>query len=92
MGKELGRCEAKIAAPKHGGREAVHDGLCLHVKIAEHFIGSPPPDHAETIAVDAGAVKRHSAADPSGPDRDVREGVGRVGMEVEDGADAGRDI
>ncbi len=47
---------------------------------------------AEGWEPEAGAEKRHSAAGPSGPDRDVHEGVGRVKMEVEDGADAGRDI
>ena len=93
-GKKLVLCrrQAEIAAPKHGGRQAVHDWLSLHMEVAEQFIGPPPPDHAEAITVDAGAEKCHSAACPSGSDRDISEGVGRIGMEVEDGTDTCCDV
>jgi hypothetical protein len=62
------------------------------MKVAEHFIGPPLPDHAEAIAVDAGAEEGHGAAGPGGWDRDINEGVGGIGMEVENGTDTCRDV
>ena len=79
------RRKAKIAAPKHGGREAVHDGLRLDVKVSEHFVRSPTSDHAQAVAVNARAEQRHGAARTGGADRDVAQRIRRVGMEMEDG-------
>ena len=91
-GEKLCRRKAKVAAPKHGGREAVHDRLRLHMEIAKHFVGSPAANHAQPVAVDAGAKKRHGAASASGADGHVDEGVRGVGVEVENRANASSDI
>lgn len=45
-GGKLGRRKAEIAAVEHGGCEAVHDGVGLHMEVAEHFVGFPPADHS----------------------------------------------
>ena len=78
----LGRREAEIAASEHGGREAVHDRVSLNVKVTEHFVGFPTSDHAEDVAIDAGAQKGHGAAGPGGADGHVGQSVGRVGVEM----------
>ena len=85
--------EAEIASPEHGGGEARHNGLRLHVQVTVHFVRSPVTDQSDTVAVNACAQQCHGAARASGADGDISLGVhGVVGVEMENGSGALRQI
>lgn len=64
-GGELSRrAELEGAAAKHGGGQASHNRLSLHVQVSVHFVGPPAADEANAVAVDACAQERHGAAGP----------------------------
>ena len=64
VGKLSRRAELEGAAAEHGGGQAGHNRLSLHVQVAVHFVGPPAADEADAVAVDAGAQERHGAAGP----------------------------
>ena len=55
VGFELCRGQPIVAAAKHGGREARHDGLGLDMEVAVELIGAPTPYKPNAIAADPGA-------------------------------------
>ena len=56
-GRGLGWCEAERAAAQHGGRQAVHNWLRLHVQVAIHLVRTPSSNATDAVAVNAGAKK-----------------------------------
>ena len=60
----LSGLEAKGTVMQHRGRNAGHGGPRLAVKIAVEFIRAPPPDQANTIAINTGAQQGHGAPPP----------------------------
>ena len=88
----LGWCEAERAAAQHGGHQAVHNQLRLHVQVAIHFIGTPSSNETDAVAVNAGTKESHGAAGTSGTRGDVGGGVGGIGMHEKCHTDATSEI
>ena len=57
----LARRKLEGTAVEHGGGNTIHNGLRLDVKIAAvvELVRAPPPDQADSIAVDTSAEEGH---------------------------------
>ena len=86
------RRHGERAAAKHRGGEPGHDGRRLNVEISVHLVGPPSADETYTIAINARAKEGHGPASAGRTNRDIGEGVRRVGRENKSGADAPRQI
>jgi hypothetical protein len=58
----------------HQARKAVHDGFCLQVEVAEHFVGSPPPKQADDVSIHFRHKQGHSARGAEAARSDVGRG------------------
>lgn len=85
-GKCGARQDAVVAAAKHRGGNARHDGLSLHMQVPVHLIGFPPTDEADAIAIDPGAEESHGAPGARGASGDVRGSETKVRTEEDRGA------
>jgi hypothetical protein len=48
------RQQAEGTGGEHAACEGTHEGVCLQVKIAKHFIGAPATDKADDVSVNTG--------------------------------------
>ena len=72
--------EAVVAAAKHGGGDAGHNGLRLDMEVAVHLIGAPTSDETDAVRVDTATEHGHGAARACETRRDVAHGeVGERG-------------
>ena len=65
------RGEAERTATEHGRGDAVHNRLCLDMKVPVHLIGAPAPDEAYAVTVNASTQESHGAPGAGGACRDV---------------------
>jgi hypothetical protein len=47
--------KAERAPRGHEWRESVHLRVCLQMKVAKHFVGSPPAQEFDDVSIDFGA-------------------------------------
>ena len=87
----LARREVKGTAAQHGSGDTSHQGLRLDVEVSEHLVGAPATDHAETVAIDAGAKECHGTSRSCRARRDVVRRIRRIGIGGERGANAKRE-
>jgi hypothetical protein len=53
--------QTEITGGEHAASEGTHEGVCLQVKIAKHFIGVPATDKANDVSINPSAQEGHSS-------------------------------
>ena len=64
--------QSVLGADEHATGKALHEGSCLHVQVAKHFIGAPAADELDSIRVDAGTEECHRAGGAERAGADIR--------------------
>jgi hypothetical protein len=53
--------QTEITGGEHAVSEGTHEGVCLQMKIAKHFVGAPATDNkANDVGIDTSAEEGHS--------------------------------
>ena len=63
-GDVLVRQQAEITGGEHAASEGTHEGVCLQMKIAKHFVGAPATDKTNDVGIDTSAQEGHSTPSP----------------------------
>ena len=58
---EVTRCKGEGTVVHHACCQGSHEGVCLCMKVAKHFITAPATNEFDNVRVDFGAEKGHSA-------------------------------
>ena len=88
----LPREEVIIAAAKHVGGKAPHQGFRLEMEVPEHLVATPPPQHANQVGVDFGTQKGHGSTSAERAGGDITRANPKAWMEYTGLTQQGRDV
>ena len=54
-----GRDNHIVPVLDHAQCQTYYEGLCCHVKVAQHDVATPPPHKPDCVYVDSGKTERH---------------------------------
>jgi hypothetical protein len=66
VGDVLTGYEVERASLKHGAGEVAHEGTCLEMKVAEHYIRAPTTNKLNNTVVNTAIEQGHGAASRTG--------------------------